>query len=228
MNTPSLHPDHLADLRKSELSDETIREAGIKSLRPTDIDKEIGFQTFAKSVYEIPYPETDHFRKLTIEETIGTLTKETPKNKIHELVRRTEDEVSCAVEKEVYLKEVKEKIGIALTSMRKDMKAYSGEAEECQTQANMLIERANEYKLFHDDTKINTLDGMLYSMVIWQELRERWKSGIIPDDPIKRTGEWYFLNRSCYASDIEHGGFISYIQGRNMCKTFRNAIKQLA
>jgi putative DNA primase/helicase len=32
-----LHPDHLADLRASGLSDETIRAAGVYSLRPRDI-----------------------------------------------------------------------------------------------------------------------------------------------------------------------------------------------
>ena len=31
------HPDHLADLRASGLSDETIRQAGVYSLRPCDI-----------------------------------------------------------------------------------------------------------------------------------------------------------------------------------------------
>ncbi len=51
----SLHPAHLEDLRKSGLSDETILEAGIKSVPPRDIDKIFGYETFAKSVYEIPY-----------------------------------------------------------------------------------------------------------------------------------------------------------------------------
>ena len=32
-----LHPDHLADLRASGLTDETIREAGVYSIRPRDI-----------------------------------------------------------------------------------------------------------------------------------------------------------------------------------------------
>ena len=50
-----LHPDQLAGLRKSGLSDEIILEAGIKSVRPGDIDKTLGFPTFAKSAYEIPY-----------------------------------------------------------------------------------------------------------------------------------------------------------------------------
>lgn len=58
----SLHQDHLADLRKSGLSDETILEAGIESVRPADIDKIFGYETFVKSCYEIPYPGTDFSR----------------------------------------------------------------------------------------------------------------------------------------------------------------------
>ena len=49
------HPDHLGDLHKSGLSNETILEAGIKSVCPRDIDKIFGYPTFAKSAYEIPY-----------------------------------------------------------------------------------------------------------------------------------------------------------------------------
>ncbi|TLD40879.1 MAG: hypothetical protein JETT_2871 [Candidatus Jettenia ecosi] len=56
------HPEHLLDLRKSDLTDEAIHEAVIKSLRLQDIDREIGFQTYATSAYKIPYPETDYTR----------------------------------------------------------------------------------------------------------------------------------------------------------------------
>ena len=87
------------------------------------------------------------------------------------------------------------------------------------------------WKVLQDSLKrkklILFLDNMLYSRTLWRELRERWKSGSIPADPIERAGQWFFLNRSCYASDIRHGGFIGYTQGRNMCKTFRNAVEQL-
>lgn len=61
-NESSFHPDHLADLYKSGLSNKTIQEAGIKSLRPADIDRTIGYPTHAKSAYEIPYPGTDYSR----------------------------------------------------------------------------------------------------------------------------------------------------------------------
>jgi hypothetical protein len=33
----SLHPEHLADLRKSGLTDETILAAGLYSVRPSDL-----------------------------------------------------------------------------------------------------------------------------------------------------------------------------------------------
>ena len=73
---------------------------------------------------------------------------------------------------------------------------------------------------------ISFLDSMLFSRVLWQALRGRWKSSIIPSDPVERAGEWFFLNRTCYASDIEHGGFLGFGKGRNMCKSFRNAVGQ--
>ena len=87
------------------------------------------------------------------------------------------------------------------------------------------------WKVLQDKEKreqlVTLLNGMLYSRELWRELRLKWKSNIIQDDPIKAVAEWFFLNRSCYASDIRHGGFIGYTQGRNMCKTFRNAVEQL-
>lgn len=87
------------------------------------------------------------------------------------------------------------------------------------------------WKVLQDAKKrerlITLLDGTLYSRELWQALRLRWKSNIIPGDPVKAVAEWFFLNRSCYASDIRHGGFIGFTQGRNMCKTFRNAVDQL-
>ncbi|TVM00177.1 MAG: hypothetical protein CV087_15365 [Candidatus Brocadia sp. WS118] len=78
-----LHPDHLADLRKSGLSDETILEAGIKSLQPADIDKIFGYPTFAKSAYEIPYPGCEGYSryKMSYDDTnkINSLGGERPK-----------------------------------------------------------------------------------------------------------------------------------------------------
>jgi hypothetical protein len=50
----SLHPEHLADLRKSGLSDETIRQAGVYSVRPADISK-ISAVKGITSLLAIPY-----------------------------------------------------------------------------------------------------------------------------------------------------------------------------
>lgn len=58
----SFYPDHQADLCKSGLLNKTIQESGIKSLRPADIDRTIGFPTLAESAYAIPYLGTDYSR----------------------------------------------------------------------------------------------------------------------------------------------------------------------
>jgi putative DNA primase/helicase len=50
----SLHPEHLADLRTSGLSDETIEAAGLYSVRPNDIQKVTGISK-VESMLAIPY-----------------------------------------------------------------------------------------------------------------------------------------------------------------------------
>lgn len=61
-NNLTLHPDHLANLQKSGLSDETIQSAGIYSLRPCDINKKLGFNdSRIESVMAFPYPGGDGF-----------------------------------------------------------------------------------------------------------------------------------------------------------------------
>ena len=55
----SIHfcPAHLEDLRKSGLSDETIIQHGIKTIRPKDINKKVGYDIPGLvSAYEIPFP----------------------------------------------------------------------------------------------------------------------------------------------------------------------------
>ncbi len=53
----ALAPSHLADLHKSGLSDETISQSQIESVRPCDINREIGFDIPGLvSVYRIPFP----------------------------------------------------------------------------------------------------------------------------------------------------------------------------
>jgi AAA domain/Domain of unknown function (DUF3854) len=53
----SLHPDHLADLRRSGLSDETIEQAGLYSVRPGDITKLTGVKS-VQSLLAFPYSPT--------------------------------------------------------------------------------------------------------------------------------------------------------------------------
>jgi len=57
----SLHPDHLADLRRSGLSDETIRIARIRSLGPGELPRYLGhgLATKVKHAYLIPYADAE-------------------------------------------------------------------------------------------------------------------------------------------------------------------------
>jgi uncharacterized protein DUF3854 len=53
-----LHPDHQGDLRKSGLTDETIREHKIRSVPPDMIDALLGFRApKVRSAYVIPFPD---------------------------------------------------------------------------------------------------------------------------------------------------------------------------
>jgi len=58
----SFHPLHLEDLRKSGLSDETIKQSGIKTVPPNDINRKLGMNIPSLiSCYEIPYDK--HFSR---------------------------------------------------------------------------------------------------------------------------------------------------------------------
>ena len=60
----SHHPDHLADLRKSGLSDETIKKADIYSVPPRDINKKLGFNApHIESMMAFSYPDCDGFER---------------------------------------------------------------------------------------------------------------------------------------------------------------------
>ena len=61
-NISGLAPSHIEDLRKSGLNDETIQEAGLKSVPPRLINKILGFNAKIDSLLEIPYPGTDFSR----------------------------------------------------------------------------------------------------------------------------------------------------------------------
>lgn len=65
MNDFCLHPDHLADLKKSGLSDATIKAVGVYSLRPGDINKLIGpfFSGKVSSVLVFPYADHNGFTR---------------------------------------------------------------------------------------------------------------------------------------------------------------------
>lgn len=63
----SLHPDHLADLKKSGLSNETLRGAGIYSVPPRDIAKKLGFNdSLIESALAFPYPGCDGFERYKV------------------------------------------------------------------------------------------------------------------------------------------------------------------
>lgn len=56
MSDMPLAPNHYEDLNRSGITDETIKGAGIKSVRPADINKKLGFSVCGiQSMYEIPY-----------------------------------------------------------------------------------------------------------------------------------------------------------------------------
>ena len=85
------------------------------------------------------------------------------------------------------------------------------------------------FKLLKDDTKrsklIQTLDNMLYSRRLWQEIRSQWRQGDIPRDEIERSAQWFYLNRTCFSGDQERGGFaVPSTTGRNPVQSFRNAV----
>lgn len=58
-----LQKEHLEDLRKSELSDNTILIAKIQTVSIDILEEELGYRPKdAKSAYRIPYPRTDFCR----------------------------------------------------------------------------------------------------------------------------------------------------------------------
>lgn len=60
----ALHPDHFDDLRRSGLTDETIQQAGIYSVRPADIGKKLGGgDAGIISLLAFPYPGCDGFER---------------------------------------------------------------------------------------------------------------------------------------------------------------------
>lgn len=86
--TDYLHTDHLADLRKSGLSDDTILDVAIKSMSPAAMKKIFGCETYAKSAYEIPYPETDYSRYKIFYDDANRINPKTKKPRAKYLQRK--------------------------------------------------------------------------------------------------------------------------------------------
>jgi Domain of unknown function (DUF3854) len=65
--TDRFHPEHLVDLRKSGLTDDTIAELGIYTARPGDISKLIGWNPESvTSALVFPYPGEDKFYRVKV------------------------------------------------------------------------------------------------------------------------------------------------------------------
>lgn len=63
----SLHPDHLVDLKRSGLSDETIRAAGIYTVSPGEIGKKLGGgDSGITSLLAFLYPGCDGFERFKV------------------------------------------------------------------------------------------------------------------------------------------------------------------
>ena len=67
MEASAYHPEHLADLRRSGLNDHTINMMGVRSVRPTEIDKlRNGGLSGVTSVLEFPYPGANGFSRFKL------------------------------------------------------------------------------------------------------------------------------------------------------------------
>lgn len=75
---------------------------------------------------------------------------------------------------------------------------------------------------------VDRLMFMPYSRALWQEIRTRWKQGIIPGDSVQSAAEWFYLNRSTFSGDQRRGGFaVPSITGRNPAQSYFNAVDGL-
>jgi hypothetical protein len=76
-----LHPEHLADLRKSGLSDDTIKAAGVYSLRPRDISHFFNLRRGVPAEIEtalcFPYPPGD-FARIKLFPSLGKMKYSQP------------------------------------------------------------------------------------------------------------------------------------------------------
>ena len=79
----NLHPDHLADLRKSGLTDETIRAAGIYTVTPGDLGKKLGgLGNNVVSALAFPYTGFDGYERFKVWREDGKIGPEVyPENR---------------------------------------------------------------------------------------------------------------------------------------------------
>lgn len=85
------------------------------------------------------------------------------------------------------------------------------------------------FEVVKNDTKrqklIEILQYLPYFRSLWQVLRENWKQGNIPSDPVESSAQWFYLNRTCFSGDQLRGGFaMPSTTGRNPAQSFRNSI----
>ena len=85
------------------------------------------------------------------------------------------------------------------------------------------------FKIIQEPGKCQMLIGRLnympYSRALWQEIRQNWKAGNMPEDEIERVSQWFYLNRTCFSGDQRRGGFaVPSVTGRNPVISFRNSI----
>ncbi len=67
MRPSVLHPDHLADLRKSGLTDESIQAAGVYTVPPDEVGKTLGgLANGVVSALAFPYPGYDGFERYKV------------------------------------------------------------------------------------------------------------------------------------------------------------------
>ena len=90
----------------------------------------------------------------------------------------------------------------------------------------------NFFEVIQEPAKCKTLMERLafmpYSRALWQDIRSRWKKGIIPGDSVQSAAEWFYLNRATFSGDQKRGGFAApSVTGRNPAQSFQNAIDGL-
>ncbi len=91
----TLHPDHLEDLRRSGLSDETIERYRIESVPTEDLGRELGgIASHIKSSYRIPYEGHNGFCRFKLFPPVGSQKYHQPKDTTPHLFLTTKGEAA--------------------------------------------------------------------------------------------------------------------------------------